>query len=749
MKILSCHIAGFGRFVHKDFDFLSELTVIKEDNGWGKTTLADFIRCMLYGLDGGRYKSVSANDRMRYEPWSGGVFGGSLDFVYGGRKYRVERSFGKTPAYDSVRVYDANNMPCYDFGDRAERLGETLFGVDSESYRRSVYIPQGEIRTGSMPDDLKNRLLSLLGDGGQGANGAQLAIERLDAADRALRSRRKPAKGKLDEIDERLTLIARQKADCDENENRAKQLREGLLGAEKEISACNAEIEKLNAEIEALSRQKEFSARNQTKREIEIQLESANAELARLGEFFGETNPATVNTEGLQNAVTEYYAVKTKLEDKQKVLSRTESSATEKSALEMQINACEKVLNSYGALLPDGENAEAGVKRKVKKGKKIIPPRRKSTNFILFVSLFLALLGAIWVETKPLVGLGLLAVGGIGMAWMFIRLTPRREKIVVEERQARAAISDEAIKAECEKTQAELMALRAKLSAFAPETEQNQAVRAECLQLQNRELALERGICNFLDNFRFPELYDYRAAVTLLKEKIEAHARTAQAKIDYENRLKEYGNTAEMRPVYANNGDIEDLKSRKITLERRKEEYAEARARARSSAENLETQADKQSLLAEEAWLTEEKVRLEKRHRAIVGAKQLLLRAQENMATRYLDPVERGSRYYFGLLQSVENRALRFSADGTPLMEDGGKLRGLEYYSAGGKELVGFCTRIALADAVFQKEPPVLVLDDPFVNLDDEKTERVKRLIKELTKRYQIIYLTCKSERKL
>lgn len=119
------------------------------------------------------------------------------------------------------------------------------------------------------------------------------------------------------------------------------------------------------------------------------------------------------------------------------------------------------------------------------------------------------------------------------------------------------------------------------------------------------------------------------------------------------------------------------------------------------------------------------------------------------MATRYLDPVERGSRYYFGLLQSAENRALRFSADGTPLMEDGGKLRGLEYYSAGGKELVGFCTRIALADAVFQKEPPVLVLDDPFVNLDDEKTERVKRLIKELTKRYQIIYLTCKSERKL
>ncbi len=749
MRILSCHIAGFGRFVHKDFDFSATLTVIKEDNGWGKTTLADFIRCMLYGLDGGRNKSVSANDRLRYEPWNGGVFGGSLDFLYAGRKYRVERSFGKTPAYDSVRVYDSNNMLCYDFGDRAERLGEALFGVDSESYRRSVYIPQGEIRTGSMPDDMKNRLLSLLGDGGQGANGAQLAIERLDAADRALRARRKPSKGKLDEIDERLTLIARQKAVCDDNINRAKQLREGLLDAEKEISACNEELARLNAAIEELSRQKEFSARNQTKREIETQLDSANAELARLREFFGETDPDTVNTEGLQNAVTEYYAVKTRLEEKENTLLYAETATKEKTALEMQINACEKVLSSYGALLPNAENAEAGTSRKVKRGKKIIPPRRKSTNLILFVSLFLALLGAIWIDPKPLVGLGLLAVGCVGMAWMFLRLTPRREKIVVEERQARPVISDEAVKVECEKTQAELTALRAKLMTFAPETEQNEAVRAECAQLQNRELALERGICNFLDNFRFPELYDYRSAVTLLKEKITAHARAEQTKAECEARLREYGNTAERQPVYANNGDIEDLKARKATLERRKEEYAEARARARSNAENLETQADKQGLLAEEGWLTEEKARLEKRHRAILGAKQLLLRAQENMATRYLDPVERGSRYYFGLLQNAENRGLRFSADGTPLMEDGGKLRELEYYSAGGKELVGFCTRIALADAVFQKEPPVLVLDDPFVNLDDDKTERVKKLIKELTKRYQIVYLTCKSERKL
>ena len=456
-----------------------------------------------------------------------------------------------------------------------------------------------------------------------------------------------------------------------------------------------------------------------------------------------------MNTAGLQTAVTEYYSVKTRLEERQKTSLGAESAAKEKAAIEMQISACEKVLTTYGALLPDGEKTEAVSRKRRKKGRKIIPPRRKSTNLILFVSLFLALLGAIWLEPKPAVGLALLGVGGVGMAWMFLRLTPRREKIIVEERQTRPTISDEAVIAECEKTQAELTALRAKLESLAPQTEEYTEILAETAQLKNRELALERGICNFLDNFRFPELYDYRAAVTTLTEKIEAYALAQRRKSEYQTRLQDYANGGEIPPVYADNGSIEELKAKKIALERRKEEYAEARTRAHSNAEHLESQADRQAILAEEAVLTEEKLRLEKRHRAIVYAKRLLLRAQENMATRYLDPVERGSRYYFGLLQNAENRALRFTADGTPIVEENGKLRALDYYSAGGKELIGFCTRIALADAVFKTEPPVLVLDDPFVNLDDEKTERVKGLIKELTKRYQILYLTCKSERRV
>ena len=117
------------------------------------------------------------------------------------------------------------------------------------------------------------------------------------------------------------------------------------------------------------------------------------------------------------------------------------------------------------------------------------------------------------------------------------------------------------------------------------------------------------------------------------------------------------------------------------------------------------------------------------------------------MASRYLDPVEKGCRYYLGVLGGADN--LRFAADGTPVYEENGAFRPLGYYSVGSKELVGLCTRIALTDAVFTREKPVLIFDDPFVNLDDLRSERAKALVKELSKRYQIIYLTCKSERRI
>ena len=139
MRFVSCYIVGFGCFVNRQFDLSRNIVTMKEDNGWGKTTLSAFLESMLYGFEG-RSKDVSSNERMKYAPWSGGEYGGALVFIYNGKTYRIERSFGRTPSADTVRIFDGNNMLVYDFGVKAERLGEILFGLERITLKIAQFV---------------------------------------------------------------------------------------------------------------------------------------------------------------------------------------------------------------------------------------------------------------------------------------------------------------------------------------------------------------------------------------------------------------------------------------------------------------------------------------------------------------------------------------------------------------------------------------------------------------------------------
>ena len=55
--------------------------------------------------------------------------------------------------------------------------------------------------------------------------------------------------------------------------------------------------------------------------------------------------------------------------------------------------------------------------------------------------------------------------------------------------------------------------------------------------------------------------------------------------------------------------------------------------------------------------------------------------------------------------------------------------------------------RLALVDAMYGEEKPFLILDDPFVNLDQEKVTAGNELLNEVSKEYQVIYFTCHDSR--
>ena len=99
MRIIKCHITNFGCYSDKTFDFSAELNSYCLNNGKGKTTLATFIKAMLYSLEKSSTKSY---ERKHYKPYSGGVYGGSLEIELDSKKYRIERTFGDSPTKDTL-----------------------------------------------------------------------------------------------------------------------------------------------------------------------------------------------------------------------------------------------------------------------------------------------------------------------------------------------------------------------------------------------------------------------------------------------------------------------------------------------------------------------------------------------------------------------------------------------------------------------------------------------------------------------
>ena len=81
-------------------------------------------------------------------------------------------------------------------------------------------------------------------------------------------------------------------------------------------------------------------------------------------------------------------------------------------------------------------------------------------------------------------------------------------------------------------------------------------------------------------------------------------------------------------------------------------------------------------------------------------------------------------------------------------LQGGGQTRTMESFSRGWRDAVQFCVRLALTDAMYAEgEAPFLLLDDPFVNLDDARLEAARKMLERLKEKYQIIYMVCQKER--
>ncbi len=143
MKLLKCYVFSFGKLNDLTFDFESGLNTFKEDNGWGKSTLASFIKAVFYGLNDSK-RSVAENERIKFKPWkSNEKFGGYIEFEWGGKEFKLERFFGNKASEDTVKLVDLNTGRAYP---NTENLGSRIFQIDEEGFLSTTYFSQKDFQ---------------------------------------------------------------------------------------------------------------------------------------------------------------------------------------------------------------------------------------------------------------------------------------------------------------------------------------------------------------------------------------------------------------------------------------------------------------------------------------------------------------------------------------------------------------------------------------------------------------------------
>lgn len=156
-------IKSFGRITDMTMEFSDKINVIEGENESGKSTIAAFIRYMLYGFtDDG----AEISERKKRINWDLGVAQGSMYVRVKGKRYMISRT--TVPTDDSDRTTYREEASIIDVETGAPAFGklpagEVFFGVDSTLFDNTAFIGSiGDhgINEGSVKESIENIIFS-------------------------------------------------------------------------------------------------------------------------------------------------------------------------------------------------------------------------------------------------------------------------------------------------------------------------------------------------------------------------------------------------------------------------------------------------------------------------------------------------------------------------------------------------------------------------------------------------------------
>nr|MBE6544971.1 hypothetical protein [Oscillospiraceae bacterium] len=173
-------IKSFGRITDMTLEFSDKVNIIEGENESGKSTIAAFIRYMLYGFED--EKSGGLGERQKRINWETGRADGSMYVRVGGKRYVISRS--TMPTDDSDRTTYREEASIVDVETGAPAFGklpagEVFFGVDAELFDNTAFI--GRIGDPEIDEDsVKQSIENIIFSGSEKINKARAAARITD-----------------------------------------------------------------------------------------------------------------------------------------------------------------------------------------------------------------------------------------------------------------------------------------------------------------------------------------------------------------------------------------------------------------------------------------------------------------------------------------------------------------------------------------------------------------------------------------
>ena len=297
--------ATFGKLTHRSLAFAPGLNIVEAPNESGKSTLAAFLRTMLYGLKTNERGTLA--DKNRYAPWSGSAMSGTLELSTDLGNITLQR--------DTVRV----NAPMGHFSavytDTSEEVaqltaancGEQLLGIPREVYERSAFIRQSGLAIDG-DAELERRIAALITTGEEGASYS----ETVDVLKKQLNARRHNKTGKIPVLEQEIVADEDGLAELH-------ALTAQRKAAEEELAMRKAEQDAIRCDLalhDAADRQAQFEALHEAKHAAEEA--DAKAETAYRMIRDAKTPPREVLEQGKAklHALEELHTQRTSAEEK-------------------------------------------------------------------------------------------------------------------------------------------------------------------------------------------------------------------------------------------------------------------------------------------------------------------------------------------------------------------------------------------------------------------------------------------------